>query len=157
MKVYYLKHQISSENLRIIGIFSSMDLLNSAIEELKIKPGFMKFNNLIEEDSDELSGFKIFTLTIDELAFRTVTTKALLRKNEIVYILEEKKTVNNSVHWKVIGAWSDPKYARQTVIKLKKRTEFADDDLQDNDSTADGFYISQVPLDQLDWVDGFSV
>ena len=70
MKIIYVLHHIYNidedcEDLKIIGIYSSLDAAEQAVNRLKDKPGFREFPNVRDVDQIEESGFEISEALID--------------------------------------------------------------------------------------------
>jgi hypothetical protein len=71
---YLLMHTHSvednTEDIKIVGIYSSYQSANDAIQRLADKPGFLECPNLIDSDSPELEdtedGFYIVEYEIDQ-------------------------------------------------------------------------------------------
>lgn len=159
MKIFHLSHYSPPEKPRILGVFSTQEALNENIEKYRKLSGFKKYPEILKNHpGTEDSGFFIQDLTIDEFAFRTLATKSQILKNASVFVLTFRKTDDEgNVVFALIGAWSDPKFARQHAIKLKKRHEYAGAEILEDSAIVDGFFLTEMKIDTPDWIEGFQV
>ena len=158
LKCYLVKHFYNNEVPKLIGIYSSPELAHEAVTALAPKPGFVKASPIITDGSDK-DGFRVREFAIDELAFRTVTPKALIKKRHKVYLLEHHYTdTDATLHYQAIGVFSEAKHAKQHAVKLKNRPEYIHAaELIEPTTVGNGFRIMPLELDETDWQEGFQV
>lgn len=157
MKILHLSHYNPPEKPRTLGIFSTKEILMENIDNYSRLSGFKNNSQILEKHpGPDDGGFLIQELTIDEFAFRTLATKSQILKNASVFVLSFRKTDSEgNLSISLIGAWSDPKFARQYAIKLKKRHEYADSEILEDSDIKDGFLLTEMKIDSPDWTDGF--
>ncbi|MBU1221144.1 hypothetical protein KKF34_01575 [Myxococcota bacterium] len=157
MKILHLSHYNPPEKPRTLGIFSTKEILTDNIDKYIKLSGFKSHPEIMEKDpGPDDGGFFIQELTIDEFAFRTLATKSQILKNALVFVLSFRKTDSEgNLSISLIGAWSDPKFARQYAIKLKKRHEYAGSEILEDSDIKDGFLLTEIKIDNPDWTDGF--
>ncbi|MBU1238451.1 hypothetical protein KJ865_01965 [Myxococcota bacterium] len=158
MKCILLKYMYSNEKPKLIGVFSSLEQAREAMAQLAPKPGFREASGILEEGAGR-AGFRLREFVIDELAFKIVTPKSLIKKNQQVFLLEHQFTdVNAELVYHAIGVFSNAKEAKQMAVKLKNRPEYTRaSEILDPSTIGNGFRISPLSLDTVDWAEGFQI
>lgn len=158
MKCYLLKYMYLNDKPKLIGAFSTTDAAWEAVDLLAKKPGFRRAPGLAAADPGA-TGFLLAEFTIDEMSFRIVTPKAVIRKRSEIYLLEHHYTDHDAtLIYNSIGVFSSPREARQLAVKLKKRPEFARaGEILEPSTIGNGFRITPMSLDTMDWTEGFLI
>lgn len=134
MVVFLLKHNhyLSSNvcDSKLLGVFSSLNVCNSAIGEYKYKSGFCE-----QPNNFEISEFSV------------MKKKSPLTPVKVFVVQHEYEDSKNYEYVKLIGIFASPKTAKREIAKMKKKPPFNRNPL--------GFSVDDYPLDKMYWIDGY--
>lgn len=134
MIVYLLQHNHclpeGSHDTKLLGVFSSLSVCNSAIEEYKSKPGFLLQPN----------NFDIVECTV-------IAKKDQLEPVKVFVVQHEYTDSEDYEYVTLIGIFASLREARTKVIEMKKKPPFNCNPL--------GFSVDDYPLDKMYWIEGY--
>ncbi len=158
MKTYLVQHYFQGERPRRVGLFSSGKRARESVERLAKERGFREAKGILKTlDTPRASGFTITPFVVDEFLFRSVTPKSQLKKGVKLFLIEHRHTFSEGTFREVVlGVTSCEREAKHLIIKMKNRPEYRGaQELLERETVGDGFLITPIVLDHVDWTEGF--
>ena len=133
MKLFYLEHQRNDSDhthVKVLGIFSSLDAAENAMNQSVKLPGFDKYPG----------GFSIIGCDVNGPAFDK-------QIQNYVFILGYVTNEDICDDFEIMGLFASEALAEQAMKEMDGSGKYCD--------YVDGFWIQKLVIDKLEWDTGF--